>query len=243
MTSPNNWQRKLQGFAPMSAKGLVVLNYLAESMARDWPFVCLDGIHRRTIQHLFEADLIAESKGADGSRYKITARGERTRQAYLKPARRNDGLCPTCGIRMRHITRSGRVDGYCIVCGAASKRRAYRLKRPQHNPDRPCSRCSKQPVYVTRSGRVSTYCQKCKNMLNRRRKKQDNKRNVRRARSGEVPVCSRPGCTRPRHVTPSCVYVWCREHYREWVNSYRHAKKAGRVPGRIGRPRKAQVQA
>lgn len=174
MTSPNNWQRRLQGYAPMSAKSLCVLNYLADALAQGWPFVVLDGVHPRTIQHLFEADLVAESKGEDGTRYKITARGERTRQAYLKPINRRDGICPTCGVRPRHVTASGRKEGYCLKCANGSKRKAYKLRRPHHNPDRMCSRCHKRKVHISASGRVLTYCLPCKNLLNRKRKKRDN---------------------------------------------------------------------
>lgn len=226
MTSPNNWQRKLQGFAPMSALSMNVLSYLLEAKAQGWPFVPLPDVHARTLKALFETDLIDVSHGDDGTRYKITVRGERTRQAYLTPVQRRDGLCPDCGLRPRRVTESGRVEGYCLTCASKSKRRAYKLKRPSHNPDSPCSRCHKRKRHVSSGGHVLAFCLHCKNLLNRKRKKRDNKRDVQRARTGEVRLCSRPGCTRQRHVTASCVYVWCREHYREWYNAYRHAKKA-----------------
>ena len=234
-----NWQRRLQGYAPMTAKQLAVLNCLAEAKAQDWPFIPLEGVHQATINALFDADLIYISPDCDGVRFKITERGERTRKAYLRPHRRNDKLCPTCGERERHVTRSGRLDAYCLECGNKSKRWAYRFKRPQKNPDTSCSRCHKRARHVYASGRVCTYCLKCKNIRNRRRKRQDRKRDVKLAAVGQVKLCARPGCTRPRHVAPSGVLDWCREHYREWHNAYRQKKAANRIPGKIGRPRKA----
>lgn len=183
MTSPNNWQRKLQGFAPMSAKSMKVLDYLFEAKSNDWPFVPLPGVHKHTLAALFIADLIAQSLGDDGTRYKITERGERTRQAYTQHPHRNDGLCPDCCIRLRHVTRSGRVEGYCLPCSNKAKRRAYKLKRPHHCSNRFCSRCHKRPVHVSSGGVVLTYCKPCKNLRNRRVMQQIRKRRAKKAQA------------------------------------------------------------
>src|SRR5690242_4509009 len=123
MTYQDNWQRRLQGYAPMSAKSMAVLQHLLVAKAQEWPFVSLDHVHKRTLNALFEADLIAESIGADGVRYKITARGERTLQAYSRPSRRTDGICPTCGERPKFFYSTGRRAGYCRECEAELTRR------------------------------------------------------------------------------------------------------------------------
>lgn len=225
MTSKNNWQRRRLGYAPMSANLMKVLNFLAGSKAAGWPFVALD-VHKRTINALFAYDLIDASHDADGTRYRITERGERTRQAYAEPTRRSDGICPVCGIRPRHISASGKKYGYCIECDRAHKHKNYVLRRPRINPDRMCSRCGKRQVHTSRNGRVITYCQHCKNVRNRRDKKVKRRREVKLAQRGIVKPCIVKGCSNPRHVTASCVQDYCYEHYISYHADYRARRKA-----------------
>ena len=236
------WERQIDPWPLMTSNMMDVLDYLRRAKQDGWPFVPVEDIDPRTLRALFNRDWIFESTGPDGSRYCITERGERAYKVYEQPTRRNDDICPTCGIRPRHVSQSGRKDGYCLECGNESKRKAYRLKRPGKNPQSMCPRCHKRPRHVYASGRACTYCLHCKNLRSRHGKKRWHKEKLKRVQAGEVLICTRPGCTRPRHVTPSCVYDLCREHYREWHNDYRHRKKAGRVPGKPGRPPKVQVQ-
>lgn len=208
----------------MSAKGLNVLNHLADAKAKGWPFVPLTA-HGRTLRALFNADLIDISPGDDGARYKITARGERTRLAYLKLTNRTDGICPRCGINARPVNSAGKVNPYCNPCKKVIDARKYKLMRPTVKAGRMCSRCHKRPVHVRPSGRIITYCLHCNNLLKRHAKKRCRKHNARLAAKGIVKNCTRPGCTRPRHATANQVSELCLEHYREWHNAYRQRRR------------------
>jgi len=236
MNSPSDWVRKIGNWPSMNSKMMRVLEYLVAAKAQGSPYVPLEDVDSRTVKALFNRDWIFV--GHDGELYNITERGERAFHVYQQPARRNDAICPTCGIRPRHVTASGRLSAYCLECDNESKRKAYKLKRPTKNPDSLCPQCHKRQRHIYKNGRVTTYCLSCKNARNRRRKKKDRKRDVKLAQKGIVKLCARPGCTRPRHVSPSGVLDWCREHYREWYNEYRHKKKAGQPRKPIGRPRK-----
>lgn len=88
-----------------------------------------------------------------------------------------------------------------------------------------CSRCGKRPVHVRASGRVITYCLHCNNLIKRRAKKRWHKNKLKRIQAGEVLLCTRPGCTHPRHYTSKTVSELCLEHYREWHNDYRQRKR------------------
>lgn len=237
------WSRQRDPWPVMTSNMMAVLDYLRQAKQKEWPFVLVEDVDRRTLQALVDRDWVFESVAADGSRYSITERGERAYKAYEKPLRRNDGICPTCGIRPKHVTKSGIKIGYCLECDAEAKRGAYRLRRPKVKDGRMCSRCGKRPVHVLAGGRPISYCLHCKNLRNRRGKKRWRKDKLKRVQTGEVLICTRPGCTRPRHVTPSSVYELCREHYREWHNEYRHRKRALTPAKKGGRPRKSQVQA
>lgn len=244
MTSnPNIYVKtRRRGWPLMTPYMLGVLQHLRQSKADGWPYVLVPDVCKATLVALFERDWIFASPGSDGARYGITERGERALKVYEAPGHRYDGICPTCGLRPKHVSKSGRQDGYCLECGNASKRRAYRLKRPTVKVGRMCSRCHKRPVHVLSGGRAISYCLRCKNLRNRKAKKNYRKHNARMARLGIVKTCTRPGCTRPRHVTPSSVYELCREHYREWYNDYRHRKRALTPAKKGGRPPKVEVQ-
>jgi hypothetical protein len=205
-----------------------VLDFLAKAKAQGWPFVTLEGVHKRTINALFEYDLIDICSTADGTRYKITDRGERTRKVYETPTRRSDGMCPVCGIRPRHVLKNGKVYGYCVECERDHKRKTYQLRRPRINPDRMCSHCGKRKVHVSQNGRAITYCLHCKNVKNRSEKRKKRRREVKLAQRGIIKTCIVKGCTNPRHVTATCVQDYCTEHYTAYHTAYRARRKAAR---------------
>jgi len=244
MSRPDGyWTRQIDPWPLMTSNMMTVLEFLQQAQAEGWEFVSVDSVPPQTLKSLVNRDWIFASAGADGTRYKITDRGRRAFKAYSQtPPHRFDDICPTCQIRPKHVRKSGMKEAYCLECANETKRKAYALKRPNVKEGRMCSRCGKRPVHTHSGGRAITYCLHCKNVRNRRRKRQDRKKDVALAQQGVVKLCARPGCTRPRHVSPSSVLDWCREHYREWYNEYRHKKKAGRTPGKIGRPRKSEVQ-
>jgi len=242
MSRPNGyWTRQIDPWPLMTSYMMEVLDYLRRAKSEGWEFVTLENVPPQTLCSLFERDWIFASDGPDDTRYKITERGELAYKTYDRPKRHYDDICPTCGIRTKHVTKSGRKSAYCIECDNASKRANYKLKRPKVKVGRLCSRCNKRPVHVQAGGRAITYCLHCKNLRNRRRKKQDRKKDAQLAQQGIVKLCARPGCTNPRHVQPSGVLDWCHEHYREWYNDWRRSKKIGRIPGKPGRPRKVEV--
>lgn len=242
MTRPPFDMRIRRGLPRITPKMLEVLLFLRQTKADEWPCVPLENIHGLTLNALVNRDWVFKSASDVDDRYGITARGEHALKVYEPVLRRRDGICPTCGLRPKHVSPSGRVDGYCLECGNKSKRKAYKMKRPGKNPDSLCPRCKKRSRHIYASGRPCTYCLHCKNVLNRRRKKEDRKRDAQLAQQGIVKLCARPDCTRPRHVSPSGVLDWCHEHYREWYNDYRHRKRALNPPKKGGRPRKVQVE-
>lgn len=228
MTTRDNWQRRRIGFAPMSAKCMAVLQFLADAKAKGWPFVALDGVHKRTINALFEYDLIDISRTGDDVRYKITDRGERTRKAYETPTRRSDGMCPDCGIRPRAVSKSGKRYGYCTKCRNKYNRNFFKFHRVRPNADKLCAHCGKKPRAISRSGYVYPYCRNCWNSRSRKRKVKLRTAQVRQAQRGVILICTVPGCTNPRHVSKSTVREYCYEHYSQWQKQYQAKRKAAR---------------
>lgn len=237
--SGENWQRQLQYQPPMSKRQFDVLARLLEAKQADALWIELDDIDPRTTRKLMEEDLIFKSEHETGTRYKITFRGEKVYKAYAAPNYRTDGLCPNCEREPVHYYSTGRRAGYCKACLRAQSRRRYQLRIYGVPEGRMCSRCHKRPVHVQSSGRVITYCLHCKNVRSRREKKRLHKKRLKLIQAGMVLLCTRPGCTRPRHVTANCVNDLCREHYREWHNDYRHRKRAVTPVKKPGRPRKS----
>lgn len=104
----------------------------------------------------------------------------RRRQYNLKGRQLNpDGLCPTCKMRPRHISRNGKLIAYCTECRHA-KRAAERRKTKERLAERfatgdipLCITCKAAPRYRTPNS-IYDYCYDCfrqyQNRYNRRRK-------------------------------------------------------------------------
>lgn len=220
-----------------------VLKFMSDAKKDGWPALPLDEVHGSTIKVLLREGWIISTDGQDGTRYHITFEGERAAKLGNLPVQpyRFDGICPRCCERPRAMRSTGKLAPYCGECNRESGRRKYALGIDTAKPGRMCSRCKKRPVLTRSSGRTITYCRHCKNVLNRRAKKRWHKQKLERIRNGEVLLCTRPGCTNPRHHTERTVSELCHDHYREWHNDYRHRRRAVTPPGKPGRPRKTET--
>lgn len=237
----NNYRKV--GDIRITDRQAAVLKFMADALREDWVWLALDKVHGKTIKTLLSHGWITDNAGADGVRYRITLNGRRALRLYQLPkeSRRRDGICPRCGERSKRMRRSGKLAPYCTICERASSARKYALKINNSRKDRLCSRCKKRRVLTRPSGRTLSYCRQCSNLLKRRGKKRWNAQKMKRIQSGEVLLCTRPGCTRPRHVTTNTVNDLCLEHYREWHNAYRQRKRAVTPARKAGRPRKEQA--
>lgn len=221
-------QRRLTGYPVMSDQQLDVLRMLRDAAKADRPFIHLAGVHKRTLRALIEHDLIFESPGLDGVRYKITGRGVKTLAAYERPTRRSDGLCPRCGERPRRIRKRGKHKGepgpYCVECERRIYHRNHALGLLHLNPETPCSRCKKRPRHVYPSGKMITYCYHCRSVLRKRERRRKMKRKLARIAAGELIKCLK--CDQPVYHTDRTVYDYCHTHYRAYMTEYNDRRRA-----------------
>lgn len=220
------WQNSRAGLPPMSAKQKIVLRYLRDCKAQEWPFVSLDA-DPRTLRYLKEQGWIFDSVGLDGVRYTITDRGEQALAVYEQPRRRSDGMCPNCGVRPVHFTVNGNRTGYCLECDRARSRGYKRL-----NVKKPCPRCGGQRHQFP-GGSYASYCEECNRELKRQGKQRRRLEQVERAKAGgPVPLCI---CCheRPRAVHPRGISDFCPECEAEYHSKYRLRKALQRV-GLVG---------
>lgn len=214
-------RRDLPALTPRMMAVLLTLRAADEA---DSPFILLPGIHKRTLEALFERDWIFASPGLDGTRYKITGRGLKALKVYEPVIKRHDGLCPDCGERPKHITRNGRVEGYCKICLGKSSRRKYRLHIGK-NPNALCPRCKKRTRARLPGGNVTTYCAKCNKVLKRRAKRKQIKTRLQRVLAGEFIKCRLEGCEQPVHHTEKSAYDMCESHWREYMTAYNDRRR------------------
>lgn len=82
-------------------------------------------------------------------------------------ARRNDGLCPRCGINTRTVRESGvkSRDSYYPECRRVYDATHFSAARYVTVPV--CTSCGIEPRYVTPSGKVYAYCVACKRKRNK----------------------------------------------------------------------------
>lgn len=214
--------RELMGMS-ITPPMLEALKLLRDAKRIVWPFIPLEGFHKLTIDALVRRDWIYASRGLDGTRYKITDAGERALRIFEKPSRRNpDKVCPTCGVRPKHVTRTGKMHGYCIECDRDLGRRK-RLHNAPRFKSLICPRCQKHKRYKYPGGKFATYCKRCNRLMKRRNKKANKQRKIEQARRGEL-ICIR--CkTNPRHYTEKSVYDYCRGCLKVYMAEYNDKRR------------------
>jgi len=219
----------------MSLRMKRVLQYLRDAKQQDWPFVDLPGVPKQTVKALTKRAWIYESPGIDGSvKYTITDSGERALHLFEKPLRSNPHkICPECGIRSKHVTASGRMEGYCIECQRVLSRRKWEHKATRFKSNT-CPRCQKRERHQYPNGRIATYCEHCNRVTKRRNKRKNKQRKIEQARRGEL-ICIR--CkTNPRHFTDKSVYDYCRDCLRQYMNEYNDRRRPNSQVARSREP-------
>lgn len=125
--------RRLKGLPELPGGVRQLLAYLIACKAAGWEWVPLEypDVDPRTIRAAFDRDWIFRSEGVDGTRYKITSRGEEHYQLYTPRRRRADHLCPRCGIEPRYRRTSGKLHEYCRTCTRERRRASYQASIEQ----------------------------------------------------------------------------------------------------------------
>lgn len=227
-------RRGLPGISPYMLAALKSLREAKENAKESgFPgeaFAELPGLHKHTLRALLDfnrdwivAETLTETVG--GTRYAITARGLKALKVYEPELRRNDGICPDCGLRPKHVYTTGRKAGYCAVC--LSKQAKWRDQHGLYKgvPDRPCSRCKKKPRHQLPGGRLITYCKRCNQTLKRQGRRRRRKALLKAVQAGApVPMCKACG-ERPRRVGPNYVDEMCEECRRAYQRDYHNRRK------------------
>lgn len=228
-TPVSNWKQRRRHGMNMSRRMLLLLQQMRQAKQDDWPWVILEGVHKRTINSLLKFGWVAASVGLDGTRYSITVAGLKALSIFEQPPRRFDGICPACGIRPKQTKPNGRIYGYCVECEREHKRKQYHLGRYRMNPDALCCQCHERPRHRTANGKVSAYCTQCRHARRAQERQRMHELNLERIRRGEVLLCRR--CKeRPRRYTDKYVHDYCRECQREYMNEYNHRRRHGVQP-------------
>lgn len=126
--------RRRHGLPELPGGVRQLLAYLIQCKAAGYEWVPLTypDVDPRTVRTAFERDWIFRSEGLDGTRYKITQRGEEHYQIYAL-RRRNDQICPRCGTEPRYIRKSGKLNEYCRACTNERVREGI-ARRAEANP-------------------------------------------------------------------------------------------------------------
>lgn len=199
------------------------LLHLAEE--DDAPWLYLEEFDPRVARSLCRRGWAAEApaNALDRARYRISALGLKALKVYSRPARRRDGLCPTCGTRPKYRMPCGRVYGYCKECDREAKRKARKMKRPRVRAGRPCSRCRTRPVYESEAKRY-TFCYECLKEYRKEQRERRRARMMERLKKGEPVLCIR--CKRETvYHTEKSVFDYCRKCFYEMQNARYHRKK------------------
>lgn len=190
------------GYRAMWGKHLNMLAYLVDCEDAGYPWVELK-LRPKWQQIFLNEDWLAVSidKYTGATAYKITLRGKQLLDVFVHK-RRNDGLCPRCGLRPRKRYACGEVKGYCGQC--------FNEIRRNRRTDAPCVSCGKRPRALTKTGLQIEYCYECNREKYTEWRKKDNARRRARIEAGEVIMC--PRCKeRPVQVTARRVYAYCYE--------------------------------
>lgn len=219
-----NWQRKRHGME-CTAVMFEVLQCLLDAEYDDVPYILLPGIHKRTLNSLTTRGWIKASlPGLDGIRFAITSEGKRAHRIFAKPAKRLDGICPTCGVRPKHVSSNGRQYGYCKECESDYKKAMYHLGRQRIDPDRLCSCCHQRPLHRMSGGKLSTYCTECRHAKRAEERRLRVERELARVKAGEVLLC-RMCKQRPRAHTENYVRAYCPECQRIYMADYNDRRR------------------
>lgn len=214
--------RELMGMS-ITSPMLEALKLLRDAKKLEWPFIPLPGFHKLTVDALVRRRWVFASSGMDGVRYKITDAGERALRIFEKPSRRNpDKICPTCGIRPKHISASGRLNAYCTECERDLGRRKWQHNAPRFK-SHTCPRCEKRPRHQYPNGKTATYCERCIRTTKRQNKKKNKQRKIEQARRGEL-ICIRCKAN-PRHYTEKSVYDYCRDCLKVYMANYNDRRR------------------
>lgn len=211
----------------MTRREFRVLQYLREAKRLDpeCPFAELPGVHKLTIRAIQNKGWLFISPGAglDVPKYYISEQGERALRIFEQPPRGFEGICPNCGLRPKHITASGRMEGYCLECGNELGRRKYHHGVPKAKEGSLCPRCQKRPRHVHPGGKQITYCEHCNRVRKRQNKRKNKQRKLEQARRGEL-ICIR--CkSKPRHYTEHSVYDYCVDCWRDYMREYNDRRR------------------
>lgn len=204
--------RNRDGLPTATGPMLSVMVYLRDAKAAGSPFVPLGWpqVDNRTLDALIERDWIFASLGHDGTRYKLTSRGEDALKVYLPRRNRSDKICPRCNTNPRNVRSSGKRDAYCKSCGSAIAAEKRAAGRKNGRLDRPCSRCRKRPRYQWPGGKYSTYCKHCARVSRRQNNRKQQRQLFKQVIAGLIPV---PPCTAckesPRELHPNCISKYC----------------------------------
>lgn len=203
----------------MSQVMMTVLYRLREAEQSQYPFASIEA-DPRTLRTLVQRDWIIASDGLDGIRYRITGRGLHALTVYEQPSpKRDDGLCPDCGLQPRMTYSTGRQIGYCQDCNRTRQNRGYAEKGNQLDPNGLCARCKKHQRHTYPSGHTVPYCIKCRKELRKKERTQKHKALLKRIQQGEFLPCYR--CKeQPRYHTQNTVYDYCSACYRAYHNEY-----------------------
>jgi len=224
------WEmRHFKGHPMITALMLLVLRHLkaAKEAGASPASLAEFNLHGATLAALIDRDWIYEARIDSQTRYGLTARGERELRFYDSPRepRRWAGICPTCGERPKHVSASGKMDGYCYECGKVYRKRQRELGRPLVKAGRLCSMCRQRPVHVCSTGRPKTYCKECLRAVRREERARKTERRRARIAAGDPPRCYL--CGEPVYYTEHSIYDLCYTHFREYMNTYNHRRRAG----------------
>lgn len=218
------WDRTISGMH-CTATMFMVLEYLVDAQAKDWPYIALDQFHKRTINSLLARKWIRPSPGIDGLKYAITDDGKRAHKIFSRPPKRTDGICPTCGIRPRHVSTTGYKHGWCIECEREYKSFRYHKRLDRMNPNRLCSACKQRPLHRYKGGKLSTYCTECRHAQRKAEKRAQHDRDLARIAAGEILLCrackKEPRAHTERYVRDRCPA--CQKIYMDEYNARRRS--------------------
>lgn len=227
---PENISGKPRKFCPehshirrLSPNMRKTLKLLKDAKDSGFPFIYLPNLHCNTRASLLEHYWAFESLGDDGVRWKITSLGEKALAAHLKRQSRQDGICPVCEVRPRHVTESGRKLAYCTECARTyekTRERPTKCLKP-----RKCSICNR-PARRYATGSYSTYCLNCE----RTQRKKLVLARVSRIRSGKepVPMCGR--CKeKPCRISDQVIRAYCPDCQSVVSKNHRITKARARL--------------
>lgn len=113
----------------MTVRMRMALEYLEECEIAGFPWATVPQNREllRTLRALIRRGWVVAGDGLDGTRYKLLRAGKQALRVYGPDVQRDDGICPTCCERPRHVRKNGVTSGYCQPC-----MKAYMAKYQEH---------------------------------------------------------------------------------------------------------------